>query len=290
MPRRFIQPDLSGYKIEALAIVISAIAYGIVLMLFFNTFWLVVRTKEQHMRKLLLGYICVMVSLSTGAMVQEIIFMMRDVLPKTTEDARSSMADLSSLRGIPLSFPFTTWGADGVLVSRPFNLIICSHWDLLKTNMATSHFLGGDLILFIPSRVSRLSPGTGVSVIAMSTLLCNSFLSGLVVSRILHYDRSLKRSGLSNHDSGYNRIVAMCIESSVLIVVVSLVFIIFAYGSFSLYISFPLFILPHICVISPLLIIFRVAQGRAYSFSSINNSRSRNEESDIQFRHSIAAS
>lgn len=132
MPRRFIQPDLSGYKIEALAIVISAIAYGIVLMLFFNTFWLVVRTKEQHMRKLLLGYICVMVSLSTGAMVQEIIFMMRDVLPKTTEDARSSMADLSSLRGIPLSFPFTTWGADGVLVSRPFNLIICSHWDLLK--------------------------------------------------------------------------------------------------------------------------------------------------------------
>ncbi|KAH9476267.1 hypothetical protein JR316_0011838 [Psilocybe cubensis] len=236
MPLRLIDDeDRNGYRIEALAIVVSGIAYGIVLMLFFNTFWLVVRTKEQRMRTYMLAYTCVMVALSTGAMIQEVIYLMRDVLSTSAErgDAQSLMVVLASLKGIPLTLPFTMWGADGVLIWRCIILYrgisSTSKYILYGTlaiiSLAT---IGGDIIILSPLHLGKISRGTGVSIIAMSTVLCNSVLSGLVALRIIHYDRALRQTGMANHESlnsNYNRIVTICVESSILIVLVGTIFI-----------------------------------------------------------------
>jgi len=80
--------------------------------------------------------------------------------------------------------------------------------------------------------------------------------------------------GLGRSDSPYMTVVTICIESFTLIVVFSLIYFILAFDSAHLNSSFTGFngsvpfhvsmqLLVHVYVLSPLLIVYRVAKGKA---------------------------
>ncbi|PPQ93131.1 hypothetical protein CVT25_003663 [Psilocybe cyanescens] len=99
-------------------------------------------------------------------------------------------------------------------------------------------------------------------VLPVSIWTADGFMAYLVGRLILHkkYLKSVLGSG---HGSPYTRIMAMTIESATLLILLGIpYFFLVAYqntnGS-----MFVLQLLPQICAISPLLIIYRVAQGRA---------------------------
>ncbi|KDR73845.1 hypothetical protein GALMADRAFT_592405 [Galerina marginata CBS 339.88] len=63
------------------------------------------------------------------------------------------------------------------------------------------------------------------------------------------------------HTSVYSRIMVMCIESCALIVVVGVAYTVIFLNNFP-GLEIPLYLLPQICVISPLMIVYRVAHGK----------------------------
>ena len=118
-------------------------------------------------------------------------------------------------------------------------------------------------------------------LIAFSTLV-NIILALLIVLRLVHHRRHIRKVLGVEHGSLYSKVITMCVESSALIVIFSGVYtaLIFEQAHGSL---IPFLLLPHICVgnlefrcastidflfamlsqvISSLLIVYRVAKGR----------------------------
>jgi hypothetical protein len=91
--------------------------------------------------------------------------------------------------------------------------------------------------------------------------ISNVTLSLLITLRILRHQVNTRLALGASHGSLYTRIMVMCLESCSLIVIPTLVYIAMhstkANGS-----QIPLLLLPHFCVISPLLIVSRVVEGR----------------------------
>ena len=113
----YIPDELAPYlKVRLLGTIFSAVAYGIVIVLFANCFQLLQKkqgTYSIHMRIVLLIYVIVMLLLSTGALIQLIcqfveFISLRNILP-------SYLAHLS------IATPPVIWGADGFMV----RFIIC---------------------------------------------------------------------------------------------------------------------------------------------------------------------
>ncbi|KAF9559960.1 hypothetical protein CPC08DRAFT_762997 [Agrocybe pediades] len=167
---------------------------------------------------------------------------------------------LTSPSGIPYATPPIIWGADGLLVWRCIILYQgiprAGEWALKAAlGILSLTSLGLGIMTFWPFN----------NFVAFSATFVNIILSGLLSTRIIYIQRRLSNllgSELS-HQSPYTKIVMMCIESSALIVAIGVACIISVYASESAqWFTFPFFLLPHICVISQMLIINRVAQGR----------------------------
>ncbi|KAF8168766.1 hypothetical protein BJ912DRAFT_1001105 [Pholiota molesta] len=100
------------------------------------------------------------------------------------------------------------------------------------------------------------------------TTTVNLVLAALIVARLLHHERRLRtvmgvQASLS---SPVRRVIALCVESCALIVVFSASALGMAWARNNTVYNLstiPVTLLPHICVISPFLIIIRVANGRA---------------------------
>ncbi|KDR81254.1 hypothetical protein GALMADRAFT_136280 [Galerina marginata CBS 339.88] len=88
----------------------------------------------------------------------------------------------------------------------------------------------------------------------------NILLSTLIVLRIRYHQSHIRTLLGSAHESTYNRIMVMCVESCG-IIVVSEVLCLIPISTDQSWAVYPLLFLPHICAISPLLIIYRVVAG-----------------------------
>jgi hypothetical protein len=97
--------------------------------------------------------------------------------------------------------------------------------------------------------------------ISFSTLV-NIILALLIVLRLIHHQRHIRKVLGADHESPYSKVITICVESSALIVIFSGAYtaLVFEQAYLS---TIPFLLLPHIFVISPLLIVYRVAQGRA---------------------------
>ncbi|KAF4610038.1 hypothetical protein D9613_010489 [Agrocybe pediades] len=98
------------------------------------------------------------------------------------------------------------------------------------------------------------------------TPIVNIILAGLLSARIFRMQTNLSEllGSSMSQQSRYTRIAMICIESSALIVVVGMACTVTPNESTPpAWAAFPSFLFPHICVISPVLIIYRVAQGRS---------------------------
>jgi len=98
------------------------------------------------------------------------------------------------------------------------------------------------------------------------TVILNLVTATLITLRILFFQRHIRKTiGLEPGDSPYMTVLALCVESSALIVVFSLIyFILYFQQANASYI--PMQLLVHVYVLSPLLIVYRVAHGKAATF------------------------
>ena len=307
-------------EIMMLGTIISAIAYGIVIVLSGNCFLLLQKkrsTYSNRMRLFLLIYVVVMFLLSTLAIVQSIWGITALIFQDT---------NLPLLVGAsPATLPLAIWGADGFMVG-----VILSHkskasmglqlqiWRciVLYQDVARGPRI---LVIFLLSLLSIVSLGRSSSprtfvlqvshgvqgcgvvmfldldlssffavtvLISLSTIV-NIILALLIILRLIRHQRYIRKVLGAEHGSPYSKVITMCVESSALIVIISGVYtaLVFEQANGS---SIPFLLLPHICVgdlfkfhisdarlrfhfsfvlllqvISPLLIVYRVAKGRA---------------------------
>jgi len=286
------------YQLTLLATVISAGAYGIVVSLYFRSFRALMNAGKRYSKRkrhILFTYITAMTLLSTLALVQEISASIFD-LSLLGVMSLSSLIQLSSW-----VLPFTIWGADGFKMwrcaalyyegvpqrSRLTLLCLLCFFGLISS-------VGGIILLAAPFLHRHAVPlgflATPVFLISVSAI-SNVTLSLLITLRILHHQVHIRVALGASHGSLYTRIIVMCVESCSLIVVPALVYIVLhfteAKGS-----QIPLFLLPHLCVISPLLIVCRVVEGRdastTFNRTEVADDALNQIESDIHFTISPA--
>ncbi|KDR74934.1 hypothetical protein GALMADRAFT_280234 [Galerina marginata CBS 339.88] len=274
--------------------------YGMILNLFGKCFWLLFDLKatqkniySKGMQRFLFSYLIYMLLMATLALVSELYCIGTGLfLVDALNHGPTDMLRILYSGGAP-SLPFTIWGADGFLVWRCFILysgVSRVAWIALVgvLSLLSITSLGVGIVFLLPNQLEGLWNGHKSSdwqvlsqlfqtttLLGISTLIINLGLAGLIVGRIIYHQRFILKTLGDGHERPYTRVITMCIESSSLILVVTAVYTFSTCGLLAgtnndplggtnrLISNYSLVLFPHICVISPLLIIFQVAQGRA---------------------------
>ncbi|KDR70490.1 hypothetical protein GALMADRAFT_230101 [Galerina marginata CBS 339.88] len=99
-----------------------------------------------------------------------------------------------------------------------------------------------------------------VLITASISALSNILLSLLIVCRLLYHQKYLRRVLGVSHGLVYNKIITICVESCALIIFFMVAYSIMRMSGWLVrWIAF--FLLPHICVISALMLVRRVVKG-----------------------------
>ncbi|KAF8175848.1 hypothetical protein BJ912DRAFT_706025 [Pholiota molesta] len=270
---------IGGYLKELLYLTVAnTILWCIVIALASNTLRATVKAKHIHSpraRRLLVIYISVMTIVSTislGLMIQythKTLFSPFD----GGIDARRHLETLISST-LFVTLPFAVFGADGLMVWRCWVLyngvqrllkftLFCILIILLFVSLATIVWMYMPFINILLSVLPLLG----------ATVMTNLLLSALILSRLLGHERWMKKT-LGVHEkssaSPLRRIITICVESCGLIIACGLfVLAVIWHDSTLNLLAIPLTFLPHICAISPFLIIIRVANGRAPSSTNV---------------------
>ncbi|TFK35722.1 hypothetical protein BDQ12DRAFT_668349 [Crucibulum laeve] len=201
-------------------------------------------TKNRILR----GYIVFMFILSTIATITDILATVDGLINVKCPDP--GQTPLNPYFGrVDVIYAFLNWGSDGLLVWRC--LIIYSNCRVPRW-----------VIIALPCSlfISLLAYG-------FITLCLNTIITIMIVGRICIYRRRISKVFGPTHCSDYTSIIAMLVESAALVAIFDLFFLIsFSLHSASGYIAFQMWI--QVQSITPLLIIFRVAQGTAWSNST----------------------
>ncbi|PPQ96692.1 hypothetical protein CVT26_010244 [Gymnopilus dilepis] len=254
----------SLYETQMLGTMFAAILYGVVLMLCFECFKrLSKKAKERNvdipsksMRRFLVFFILVMFLLSTLSLIQGMLVAVTSIFEG------NSFPTLPG--GAPAVLPFSIWASDGFMLWRcailyrgiePFlrTLLLCF------ISLVWLAAFGSGMSLFFSSYSMRLPT---LLIVSFSTIL-NIIVSAMIVIRLTRHKIYLRKVLGPGHGSPYTRIMAMTVESAALLIIVGIPYVFLVGiqnqdGSMML-----LNLLPQICTISPLLIVSRVAKGRA---------------------------
>ncbi|PPQ90161.1 hypothetical protein CVT25_012472 [Psilocybe cyanescens] len=297
-------PDQSP-TLQTMATSLSMIAYSFVIVLLVDCTRRLLKAdyiQSKWMKPFLFLYLIIMVLLSTLTVVQETVYISKDGKPDSTSrlTGTSQPAVLFGIFDVPISLPFTIWGADIFMIWR-CAMIYQTTPPSIQAGVACVLFilslisLGGGIFFFLQPVYSIVN---GVVFIVIMTTAANIVLSSLITGRILYYERRVRKSLGVFNDPAYKRAVTICVESCALIVVVSVLFVILYYADTHSAFLFPLVLLPHVCVISPMLIISRVAQGRGTTTMNLSQIQTPNITSQdmearplapIQFNTSTAS-
>ncbi|KDR70242.1 hypothetical protein GALMADRAFT_282322 [Galerina marginata CBS 339.88] len=261
-------------KVPLYSTVISAIVYGFVLTISGKCFKLLLQTKyiySKRLQKFLFSYTAVMLLMSTASVFCPAIAY--DIEATTAGGVFASFTELNN----PVFLPIVVWGADGLMIWRCWTLYNAGGLLYMLTPIIFASTLGAS------PRVKAPSPALGIlfskafqfldvrlRVIVLEftivlTVFMNVVLALLIVARILYHQRHLRRVFGVEHGSPYTRIITVCVESCFLTAANDILYLALyvpcrLWSSIAL--GIPILTLPHVCVISPLLIIARVAQGR----------------------------
>ncbi|KAF8965402.1 hypothetical protein BDZ97DRAFT_780654 [Flammula alnicola] len=266
----FISAPSDSLDMQTLGAAVSMIAYVLVIMIFLICLRRLLAAEplcSKRTRLFLLVYITLMFFLATLALVQEFLYFSETIFPSSgsSDPINSHSSSLSKIFDVPITLPFAIWGADAFMIWRcamlyqgispaPRAGILC----LLSTLLLLS--LGGGICVFVQPIFVVIN---GIVFLIILTTFVNVVLAVLIVFRLVHHEKYLRKSLGVVQGSPYTRVMVMCSESCALVIVASLLFVGLYYRSASNAFLIPLLLLPYICVISPLLIIYRVAQGRA---------------------------
>ncbi|KDR67717.1 hypothetical protein GALMADRAFT_231887 [Galerina marginata CBS 339.88] len=248
-------PDLEH---RALGTLLSAVAYGLEISLYVSCMrgFLMGEGDSKRTRQVLIAYISIMLLLGTLALLQDCF-----ILTTAVFQVSPNLQLLSHVTPF-VALPFTIWGADGFMIWRcavlyqglprvPRVIMNCFFVSLLLVSLASG------IVLF--SAAGTLKAGSINVLISLSTL-ANILVSAFIALRLLYHQKfTIKLMGAAS-GSVYTRIMIICVESCFLILVFTILYLTLSNKS-STYLV-PLLLLPHICVISPLLLVDRVARGR----------------------------
>ncbi|KDR73889.1 hypothetical protein GALMADRAFT_141659 [Galerina marginata CBS 339.88] len=234
------------------ATIASSMVYVLVCFLYYSSFRALLKadTLSVTSRRLLCIYITVLLALTTWSLAQQIYAVSTSLF---YPDPSNAVA-LNGAWG-PESPPLlviTVWAADGFMIWSVF--ILYQHHRSLRAyalTLISSALIGYGIFIFM-----FMQTFDQLATIASATLstFSNLFLSLLLAGRLLYL-----RKGFV-HGLVYTGIISLCVESGALITIFMVIYVImFATSCRANYI--PLFLLPHICVISALLMVRRVAQG-----------------------------
>ncbi|KAF5317983.1 hypothetical protein D9619_012073 [Psilocybe cf. subviscida] len=223
------------------------------------------------------GYIFIMACLATEA---------------TLEDALSSAAnfkDRMSFTGnlcTPYALPLSILGADGFMIWRCY--ILYGALSGMKKHLLTAVLailgcssVGSAIWFWVADAAGNVTfleqtgPEQGflslfsrsIFALFVVTAAVNTSVSILIAARLLygHHILSISQPG-EKISSPYITAMAICVESSSMITVVAIAGAV-SYSPFIglisvSYMQIPRIIIPQVCVISPFLIMYRIAQGR----------------------------
>ncbi|KAF9478355.1 hypothetical protein BDN70DRAFT_921953 [Pholiota conissans] len=262
---------------QLIGTLIAAIDYGVISCIFLHTIVPLISNKRHSytrtMRKILITYIAVMFALSTASIIQTIMYVTESIFATWAITPSSNLIK----RNEPLFLPLTILGADGFMVWR---IVIfnqnASCW--YKIPLYSVLFLislgsfGSAILYYLAPRISVFasSPVTPTIITISITTSLNFILTVMVIGKLLNHHGVMRRILGKQYRSPYWKLIVVLVESCSLIVVTGIVFLVLAArGDMNNFNSaiIPLLLLPHVCVASPLLIVYQVARGRAITCS-----------------------
>ncbi|KAF4612407.1 hypothetical protein D9613_003747 [Agrocybe pediades] len=248
------------------ATVLSALAYGIVLMLSANCYRAISAMAKRNgssprclKTRILRVYTTFMLLASTLAVIQTVYSFIMKLRRSTGFDYESSF--FSHGFTSPLALPFAIWGADGFMTWRCLILysgISRKRYILLRMFLG---FLGlltftSGLLLLITSITYQV----GTLFLIPFFILENITLTGLIIARIIRHQAAIEPLLGQGNRPTYSWIMGMCVESCILIVTFPSAWLIYIFtdGYMAQIVASNL---PHICVIAALMLVSRVANG-----------------------------
>ncbi|TFK44014.1 hypothetical protein BDQ12DRAFT_672238 [Crucibulum laeve] len=252
---------------------ISTLGYGVVLTIFILCLTLLraqtAQVRSRFHNNLLRIYICVLFTINTVATALA-IYATTDALVDRTCPSPDEIPVSPYFGKANIVYCLLNLCSDALLIWRCtviFNSSRVSPWVYLGI---PSFFLVSSLGVGIPSVVLSTMKRTPFAdlllmIYVLITLATNTVITTMIVTRLLlHRKRVAKLLGCA---SQYTGIINILIESALLIIIVDVFFVAsFAVYSWSAAIAFQMWI--QVQAIAPMLIIFRVAQGKAWSRST----------------------
>ncbi|CAA7268541.1 unnamed protein product [Cyclocybe aegerita] len=270
---------------------LSAIAYGVVVTLFFLNLSLLLerlkkdpsnwRTSSRTRQNLaLIAYVGVMFILSTltvasQAEMTQLGFIVNRNFPGGPAAFQNIMFSIPISRIGNVCFSLMNWFANCVLLWRCIVIYKTSTLSITKVIavpviMLLASFVTGVIYLTQISRPgsSPWATETFTLIYGVISLSLNIILTVMIVVRLYLHRRRVVRAIGARHGSQYTGIIAMLIESAFVLDVVVIWFIVaFAIGSPLA--NIPLSTLVQVQTIASFMIIFRVATGTAWASSSV---------------------
>ncbi|KAF8904755.1 hypothetical protein CPB84DRAFT_654982 [Gymnopilus junonius] len=253
---------------NTLASIIAAVTYGIAIVLYMISVLALLNSGSKYSKKkknLLLVYITLMFLTSTTAYISSTLYLVQTLFNVKLLKGRVRLTDPAWI------YPLSILGADAFMVMRCIALYRGMSARIRLTLIFTCGLsfllvLGLEWFKFIlPKRFTQAEAILGFAFLSFS-LFANVTLSTLISLRILYFQRYNHIVLRIAQGSVYTRIIVMCVESCAMIVIFEVAYIVLYTmppnhgadrGS-----MIPLLLLPHVCAISSLLIIYRVAKGK----------------------------
>ncbi|KDR73726.1 hypothetical protein GALMADRAFT_280844, partial [Galerina marginata CBS 339.88] len=241
-----------GIEMQVLGNIISALAYSAVVILFCSCCWALhnpPRMLSRWMRPLLYIYLVFMFAMSTTTFIQETIYTTK-VIKNDIFPTGPALVDYLTSLGEPLPLPFTIWGADGFMLWRCLVLY--------RGIGPVRHFI---LVVFL-ALLSLTSLGSGIAFFAVAGIWRSQFGEA---GSLPFIPDSLALPVQNTKQSAVSSVIMFC-TTFVNLVLALLVFLRLLY--YQKYISQTLgtaHASPYMKVISPMLIVYRVAIGRSAS-------------------------
>ncbi|KJA26344.1 hypothetical protein HYPSUDRAFT_181144 [Hypholoma sublateritium FD-334 SS-4] len=287
--------DTSLVTTRILGSTLAAVAYGLTIFLYFTCLGHLSRRparSEDFKRKWgPYAYITGMIGLSTATFLQSTIYATTSISLVRAEQIHGFVDTLMAY-GSPFPILFIIWMAEGLMfyhavglyrriqaVPRYFLFIFLGALFLISLGGGVQLFITAETVAVWASRdeaasfVKLLILGgderhikaliaSGVFVIA-TTFSGNLLLCVLIVARLIQHQKYFMNILGPEHVSIYGRIIVMCVESCALTVATIVVGGVLWFAAGHIYAMIALMVLPQTCCISALMLISRVAQGKA---------------------------
>jgi len=260
---------------------LGCVAYGVLLLLYIQCLAIMLADREKNRHTWVrLGYVtalfaCGTIGTASGIKMAELSYIDNRNIPHGPNAFGGQFAYLPvSVMGF-VAFNLAVWLQDGYLLYR---FLVIWDWNWLMFIIPAILYLTSvglsivTMFMFANPNVNLWEDQGGLAIFtpfwAISIIL-NVSLTGLITARLLYLRSTVRKVLGIAHSNMYTSISALLIESAALYTVFALAYVItFALKNAAQNIVIP--ILTLLSSIAPMLITYRVANGRAWTSQTIN--------------------